>query len=215
MQFEADDRDEDELERRVARRCDSRKPGGAVSGADFKTGESPAVGWSPHAPHDCVIDSWAQSGNDYGMNTNSATPTSRRDFIKQTSTIVAASALAGVALPHVHAAGNSTIQVALVGCGGRGTDAAGNALSVTGGGTKLVAMADVFQDRLTSKYGALQQRFGAQVEVPSDRRFLGFDGYMKAMDCLKSGDIVILTTPPAFRWVHFTYAIEKGLKPSR
>ena len=44
-----------------------------------------------------------------------------------------------------------------------------------------------------------------------DRKFIGFDGYKKAMDCLKPGDIVILTTPPAFRWVHFTYAIEKGL----
>jgi predicted dehydrogenase len=138
-------------------------------------------------------------------------PTTRRDFIKQTSTVVAASALAGVALPQVHAAGTSTLQVALVGCGGRGTDAAGNALSVKGGGTKLVAMADVFPERLTAKYGALQQQFGARVDVPADRRFLGFDAYMKAMDCLKPGDIVILTTPPAFRWVHFTYAIEKGL----
>ncbi len=145
------------------------------------------------------------------MNTNSSMPTTRRDFIKQTSTVVAASALAGVALPQVHAAGTSTLQVALVGCGGRGTDAAGNALSVKGGGTKLVAMADVFPERLTAKYGALQQQFGARVDVPADRRFLGFDAYMKAMDCLKPGDIVILTTPPAFRWVHFTYAIEKGL----
>lgn len=146
-----------------------------------------------------------------GMNTHSVTPTSRRDFIKQTSTVVAASALAGLALPHVHAAGNETIQVALIGCGGRGTDAAGNALSVKHGGTKLVAMADIFPDRLTSKFAALQQQFGAKVDVPADRRFLGFDAYMKAMDCLKPGDIVILTTPPAFRWVHFAYAIEKGL----
>jgi len=145
------------------------------------------------------------------MNTNPVTPTSRRDFIKQTSTVVAASALAGLALPHVHAAGNDTIQVALVGCGGRGTDAAGNALSVKGGGTKLVAMADVFPERLSSKFAALKQQFGDKVDVADNRRFLGFDAYMKAMDCLKPGDIVILTTPPAFRWVHFTYAIEKGL----
>ena len=47
--------------------------------------------------------------------------------------------------------------------------------------------------------------------MPQDRKFIAFDGYKKAMDCLKPGDIVILTTPPAFRWVHFTYAIEKGL----
>lgn len=138
-------------------------------------------------------------------------PNSRREFIKQTTTFAAASALAGIALPHVHAAENSTIQVALVGCGGRGTDAAGNALSVKGGGTKLVAMADVFADRLQSKSTAIKNAFGAKVDVPADRLFLGFDAYKKAMDCLRPGDIVILTTPPAFRWVHFTYAIEKGL----
>jgi predicted dehydrogenase len=145
------------------------------------------------------------------MNTNNPASTTRREFIKQTGTVAAVSALAGIALPHVHAAESSTIQVALVGCGGRGTDAAGNALSVKGGGTKLVAIADLLPERLTAKYGALQQQFGAKVDVPSDRRFVGFDAYMKAMDCLKPGDIVILTTPPAFRWVHFTYAIAKGL----
>lgn len=137
--------------------------------------------------------------------------TPRREFLKQTGTLVATSALAGLVLPHVHAAGNETLQVALVGCGGRGTDAAANALSVKGGGTKLVAMADVFQDRLSSKYAAISQKFGEKVDVPADRRFLGFDAYKQAMDCLRPGDIVILTTPPAFRWVHFTYAIEKGL----
>jgi predicted dehydrogenase len=135
----------------------------------------------------------------------------RREFILNTGRLAALSALAGAAIPHVHAAGNETIQVALVGCGGRGTDAAGNALSVKDGTTKLVAMADVFPERLREKYDAIKQRFSAKVDVPSDRRFLGFDAYKKAMDCLKPGDIVILTTPPAFRWVHYTYAIEKGL----
>ena len=47
--------------------------------------------------------------------------------------------------------------------------------------------------------------------MPADRQFLGFDAYKKAMDCLKAGDVVILAAPPAFRWVHFTYAIQKGL----
>ena len=47
--------------------------------------------------------------------------------------------------------------------------------------------------------------------MPEDRKFIGFDGYKKAMDCLQPGDVVILATPPAFRWVHFKYAIEKGL----
>ena len=145
------------------------------------------------------------------MNAPDSSLTTRREFLKHTGTLAAASALAGVSIPHVHAAGNDTIRVALVGCGGRGTDAAGSALSVAGGGTKLVAMADVFAERLSEKFAALKKQFGDKVDVTDDRRFLGFDGYKKAMDSLRPGDIVILTTPPAFRWVHFTYAIEKGL----
>src|SRR3989442_146867 len=139
--------------------------------------------------------------------------TSRREFIKNTGKIAAASALAGVAIPHVHAAENNTIQVALVGCGGRGTAAAGDALSVKNGPIKLVAMADVFEHRLKSSYDALKRskEFGKLVEVPEDRKFIGFDAYQKAMDCLKPGDVAIFATPLAFRWVHFTYAIEKGL----
>ena len=57
----------------------------------------------------------------------------------------------------------------------------------------------------------MNERYASQVDVPPDRQFLGFDAYKKAMDCLKPGDIAIFATPPAFRWVHFTYAIEKGL----
>src|SRR5947199_6650613 len=137
--------------------------------------------------------------------------TSRREFIKNSGKIAAASALAGVAIPRVHAAENNTIQVALVGCGGRGGGAAANALSVKACPIKLVAMADVFEHRLKGSYEALSREFKNVVEVPEDRKYIGFDGYKKAMDCLKPGDVVILTTPPAFRWVHFTYAIQKGL----
>ena len=122
-----------------------------------------------------------------------------------------ASALAGVAVPAVHAAEDNTIRVALIGCGGRGTGAAGNALSTTQGPIKLVAMADVFDDRLHDSYEHLVKAHGKKVEVDRKNKFIGFDGYQKAMDCLKPGDVVILATPPAFRWVHFTYAIQKGL----
>ena len=76
---------------------------------------------------------------------------------------------------------------------------------------KLVAMADVFKDRLDGSYRQLQNKFAAKMDVPDDRKFIGFDAYKKAMDCLRPGDVVILTTPPAFRWVHFTYAIKKGI----
>ncbi len=137
--------------------------------------------------------------------------TSRREFLKNTGRVAAASALAGVAIPHVHAAENHTIQLALIGCGGRGTGAVANALSVKRGPTKLVAMADVFDGRLKASFEHLKSQFGAKVDVPEDRKFIGFDAYKKAMDCLQPGDIAIFTTPPAFRWVHFGYAIEKGL----
>ena len=151
---------------------------------------------------------------------------SRREFFKAAGALTADSALAGVAWPQVHAAGSDLIQLALVGCGGRGTGAAANALAARGGPTRLVAMADIFAERLRDSHEALKSassRTGggvesrvegfdaAQVEVPPERRFLGFDAYRSAMDCLKPGDVVILTTPVAFRWVHFTYAIARGL----
>src|SRR5258708_584327 len=134
-------------------------------------------------------------------------------MMKKSGAITMASALAGMAIPSVHAGENNTIQIALVGCGGRGTGAAENALSVLpkNGPTKLVAMADVFQDKLDSSYNGLKKKSPDKVDVTDDRKFIGFDGYKKAMDCLKPGDVAIFATPLAFRWVHYTYAIEKGL----
>lgn len=135
---------------------------------------------------------------------------SRRDAIK-TGGVAAASALAGMTVPQVHAGENNTIQLALVGCGGRGTGAAADAMRSSGGPTRLVAMADVFAPRLNFSHGNLHNEFGRQVEVPEARRFIGFDGYRRAMDALREGDVVILTTPPAFRWPQFQYAIERRL----
>ena len=152
--------------------------------------------------------------------------TTRREFLRTSSKAAAAAALAS-ALPRPgYTAEDNTIRVALVGCGGRGTGAAANALATRSGPIKLVAMADVFEERLSRSHEALKSAAtriqgsadtwvtgfeATQVEVPPERRFLGFDAYQKAMDCLKVGDIVILTTPVAFRWVHFTYAIARGL----
>jgi predicted dehydrogenase len=137
---------------------------------------------------------------------------SRRDIIKTTAGVATATALAGVAVPSVHLDGDDTIRLALVGCGGRGTGAAENALAAKNGPTKLVAMADVFQDRLNGSHKTLTgSQYAKQVDVPEKNRFVSFDGYKHAMDLLRPGDVVILTTPPAFRWVHFAYAIEKGL----
>jgi len=136
---------------------------------------------------------------------------SRREFLKTTGQFTAAAALAGIALPQVHAAASDTIRIALIGCGGRGTGAASDALSTTSGPVQLVAMADVFEQRLSSSHQNLKTKHGDQVNVPEDQKFIGFDGYRKAMDCLKPGDVAIFATPPAFRWVHYTYAIEKRL----
>lgn len=137
---------------------------------------------------------------------------SRREFLKNSSRLAAgASVLAGTAIPHVYAAEENTIKIALVGCGGRGTGAAANALSTTSGPIKLVAMADVFEDRLDVSHKSLKKAFGDKVDVPDDQKFIGFDGYEKAISCLGPGDVVLLVTPPAFRWVHFGYAIEKGI----
>jgi hypothetical protein len=138
---------------------------------------------------------------------------SRRHFLKQTGAAAAATALAGAVVPHVHAAADNTIRVALIGCGGRGTGAAANALATQSQGPiKLVAMADVFEKKLSNSYNNLKRQVGdEQFDVPEERKFLGFDGYRKAMNCLKAGDVAIFATPPAFRWVHFAYAIQKGL----
>lgn len=145
------------------------------------------------------------------MNPSASSSVSRRDMMKTTAGVAAAGALVGLSAPRVHAAEDNTIQVALVGCGGRGTGAAANALSVPNEQLKLVAMADVFQDRLNGSYGAINGQFADKVDVPQERQFVGFEAYKQAMDCLKPGDVVIMATPPAFRWVHLGYAIEKGL----
>ena len=144
------------------------------------------------------------------MTENKQTTTSRRTFLKNSGGVAATSALAGVAAQSVHGAEDNTIQLALIGCGGRGTGAADNALSAKYGPVKLVAMADVFDHRLKASLSGLKKH-GDAADVPQDRQFICFDGYKNAMDCLRPGDVAIFTTPLAFRWVHFKYAIEKGL----
>ena len=134
---------------------------------------------------------------------------SRRSFLKTSTTAATA---ASVLAPRAFADETHTLQLALVGCGGRGTGAATNALSVDSP-LKMVAMADVFESNLKNSHGNLSKKFAdnGRLDVPEEQKFIGFDGYKKAMDCLKPGDIVILTTPCVFRWVHYAYAIERGL----
>lgn len=142
------------------------------------------------------------------MNSENPSLTSRREFIKTSGKAAAGAALAGAIAVRSRADENNTIKIALIGCGGRGTGAAAQALS-TKGPTKLWAMADVFENRLKASYDQLKQRFSAQMDVPPDRQFIGLDGFKQAIDSLDRGDVVLLTTPPAFRPIHFAYAVEK------
>ena len=136
---------------------------------------------------------------------------SRREFLRVAGGTAAASALAGVVVPHCHAAEDSTIKLALVGCGGRGTGAVADAFSATGGPVKLYAMADLFEHRLKSSLDRLKPRFADKVDVPPERQFLGFDAFKKAIDCLGPNDVVMLTTHAAFRPMHLEYAVNKGV----
>ena len=137
---------------------------------------------------------------------------SRRQILQATGGLAAAATLTGFKMPNVNSSVDDTIRVALVGCGGRGSGAAVNAMATSPQGPiKLYAMADVFKDRLDSSYDNIKGTIKDQMDVPDSRKFVGFDAYKKAMDSLRPGDVVILTTPPAFRWLHFTYAISKKL----
>jgi len=136
---------------------------------------------------------------------------SRREFLKRSGGVLAVSTLAGAAVPACHAAENNTIKLALVGCGGRGTGAVADAFSASGGPVKLHAMADLFENRLKGSYGRLKNGFAERVDVPDDRKFIGFDAYRKAIDSLSPGDVALLTTHAAFRPLHFEYAVEKGV----
>jgi predicted dehydrogenase len=153
----------------------------------------------------------------------------RRDFIRTTGQAVGASALAGIALPHVHAAADHTIRLALIGCGGRGSGAVANAMAAGGlvlgdeagqkraresgadGPIRLVAMADLRQDRLDGAHRTLTEALGDGIDAPPERRFLGFHAYRQAIDCLRPGDVAMLTTHAAFRAPHLEYALEKGV----
>jgi predicted dehydrogenase len=137
----------------------------------------------------------------------------RRDFIKIAG---AATALGAIAAPRVFAAAGAQqkFQLALIGCGGRGTGAVADAINGSKHPIKLVAMADVFQSKVDESYNNLSyvaQEKPDAIDVPEDRRFVGFDAYKQAMDCLNPGDIAIFASPLAFRWVHYQYAIEIGL----
>ena len=142
-------------------------------------------------------------------------PTPRRSFLKTTAAASAAATLTAAAAPaaRMRAAHRESIRVGVIGCGGRGSGAVGDAINAAkSAGTTpvtLVAMGDVFADHIDDKYGALKQQFGDQIDVPEDARYAGFDAYKKVLE--HDLDYVILATPPGFRPDHFAAAVEKGV----
>ncbi len=138
-----------------------------------------------------------------------ATSGSRRDFLKLSTATIVGGALAGnLSISRsAHAAGDDTLKIALIGCGGRGTGAANQALS-TQGKVKLIAMADAFGDRLQGSLDSLKNEKGDLVDVPKERQFIGLDAYQRALEA--DPDLVILATPPGFRPIHCDAAIRAG-----
>ncbi|MGA2863560.1 MAG: twin-arginine translocation signal domain-containing protein [Verrucomicrobiota bacterium] len=136
---------------------------------------------------------------------------SRRQFLGRSGAAAATSALAGLSLPWVHAGEDNTIRLALIGCGGRGSGAVADAFDSPHGPVKLVAMADLFANRLENALQALSERFPERVEVPPDRRFVGFAACRQAIDCLRPGDVAMLTGYSGFRPGQLEYAVEKGV----
>jgi len=131
---------------------------------------------------------------------NRKTETTRRDFLRISGSAVAASTLADVVIPRVHAAESHVLKLGLIGCGGRGTGAVSEALTADPG-TKLWAVADAFADRIERPLKALTPKFKERIEVAPERRFVGLQCYRPLIECC---DVVVIACPPRF---HAEYAL--------
>ncbi len=130
----------------------------------------------------------------------------RRDFIKTSAAVAGGAMLSSMPFQSVYAAGADTIKVAVIGCGGRGSGAAFDALN-SGFNIKIVALADAFKDNLDSTYATLKEKWGDKIDVTDSRKYVGFDAYKAA---IKEADVVILASPPGFRPIHFEEAVQQG-----
>ncbi len=145
---------------------------------------------------------------------NSSFHDKRRDFVKQGSMLAGAIAAAPlISRANFFSGSDDVIKVAVIGCGGRGTGAAVQAL-MSKQNVKIVAMADAFKDRLDECYKNVAGELAnagagtkGTLDVPEERKFVGFDGYLKAIPL---ADVVILATPPGFRPIHFEEAVKQG-----
>ena len=137
--------------------------------------------------------------------------TSRRDFLNKSGMMVAGGVLAGYTLPPVYAGEDNTIRLALIGCGNRGSGAVANAMNSQHGPVKLVAMADIVDDRLQRSHKILTKNFSDRIDVPKERQFIGFDAYKKAIDYLGPNDVAMITNFGYFRPTQLEYAVKKGV----
>lgn len=137
--------------------------------------------------------------------TESSSNASRRQFLTASAATAATAVTSGAFA--VHAGGDNRLRVGVIGCGGRGKGACRDAMEA-GSDVVIVAMADAFEDNVEAAHGALAEQFGGQIDCPKDRRFSGFDAYKQVL--ASDIDLVILTTPPGFRPIHFRAAVDAG-----
>lgn len=141
------------------------------------------------------------------MNTPSNSQTSRRDFLKTSALVGGVLAAPAILQGNLFAQGNNdTLRVGLIGCGGRGTGAASQAMNADKN-VVLAAMGDVFDSQLQNSLKSLQQSHADQVKVTPETSFIGLDAYQKV---IAHSDVVLLTTPPGFRPTHLKAAVDAG-----
>jgi myo-inositol 2-dehydrogenase/D-chiro-inositol 1-dehydrogenase len=139
------------------------------------------------------------------MNPTTPRPSSRRNFLKAAAATAAVSRL--IVPKGVRADGSEVVKFGLVGCGGRGTGAGGQALAANPS-NHLTAIGDLWPDAIDRALASYSKQHPEQLKVTPETRFTGLDAYKKVID---SGvDVVLLTTPPAFRWLHFKYAVDQN-----
>ncbi|MEM7655941.1 MAG: Gfo/Idh/MocA family oxidoreductase, partial [Bacteroidota bacterium] len=138
------------------------------------------------------------------MDTNKKSHINRRNFVKS-STVAMGGLMAMPVGAGAYASGSDVIKIGLIGCGGRGTGAAVQALK-TDQNLQLVAMADAFRDRLDSSLSNLKKEIsdGDKIAVKEAHKYVGFDAY-KAV--IEQSDVVLIATPPGFRPIHFEAAV--------
>jgi myo-inositol 2-dehydrogenase / D-chiro-inositol 1-dehydrogenase len=140
------------------------------------------------------------------MSLNSSTSVTRRDFVRTAAAASVATAFSGRF--GVFAAGSDAIKVGVIGCGGRGTGAAIDCLNAAPG-VEIVALGDLVPDRVQTSLARLTKEFPDRVNVPADRRFDGFDNYLKVCAC-PDVNLIVTAAPPGFRPIHLAAAVAAG-----